>query len=949
MSGFAVGSLVRARGRDWVVLPDSEADLLVVRPLGGADNEVAGILTGLEEVSQATFPPPLPGDAGDAVSAGLLRTALRVGFRATAGPFRSLAGLAVEPRPYQLVPLLMALRQDTVRLLIADDVGIGKTIEAGLVGAELLAQGSARGLTVLCGPALAEQWQGELASKFRIDAELVLSSTVKRLERGLFDDESIFDRYPHTVVSTDFIKSPKHRDDFVRACPDLVIVDEAHTCVADGGSSSGRTLRYDLVRRLAADRSRHLILVTATPHSGKDEGFRNLIGLLDPALGTVDLGTVDLATTAGRERLARHMVQRRRRDIRKFVEDTPFPADRLTQEQKYYLSEDYRKLFTAVLSYARETVRDGSGGPVRQRVRYWSALALLRALASSPKAAAATLRTRARTAQAATAEEADLLGRATVLDLAEDEAAESLDAVPGADDAPEGGDNPERRRLLDFARRADHLGGAGDTKLAILDETVQALLADGYNPVVFCRFIDTAEYVAAHLRESLRMSTGVGCVTGALPPADREARIAELTEPGGPLVLVATDCMSEGVNLQEHFQAVVHYDLAWNPTRHEQREGRVDRFGQSWDVVRAVTIIGADNQIDEIVMRVLLRKHNEIRKQLGISVPVPDSANQVVEAVMEELLIQDPRPEQEALIGMDALGYARRAGLHQEWDSSAAREKESRTKFAQVGIKPQEVAAELVEVRASLGTDGQLGDFVREALDALGSSLSTKDYGFDAVTVTLPPGLRDALPAGHARPLPFHRDLPVPRREAHLDRTDPSVGAIARYVLDAALDPAVPGPRPARRCGAMRTDAVARRTTLLLVRFRLQLSLPGRAGPRPLVAEEAATLAYRGRASDPEWLPPEEVEALLAAQPAGNIAPDLAREDLDRAIGQLAALRPHLNAAADAAAARLRDSHTRARQAARQAGAARITVQAHKPADVLGVYLYLPRVSGGAR
>jgi hypothetical protein len=161
---FDVGSLVRARGRDWVVLPHSDPELLAVRPLGGGDDEIAGILLGVEQVEHARFTEPDPSDAGNAVSAGLLRTALQVGFRATAGPFRSLAGLAVDPRPYQLVPLLMALRQDPVRLLIADDVGIGKTIEAGLVAAELLAQGSARGLTVLCGPALAEQWQQELSS-----------------------------------------------------------------------------------------------------------------------------------------------------------------------------------------------------------------------------------------------------------------------------------------------------------------------------------------------------------------------------------------------------------------------------------------------------------------------------------------------------------------------------------------------------------------------------------------------------------------------------------------------------------------------------------------------------------------------------------------------------------------------------------------------------------------
>ncbi|MPZ00122.1 MAG: helicase [Actinophytocola sp.] len=941
MSKFAVGSLVHARGRDWVVLPDSDPEVLLVRPIGGSEQDVAGILTGVEEVAHSTFPPPEPTDAGNATSAGLLRTAMRIGFRNTAGPFRSLGGLAVEPRPYQLVPLLMALRQDTVRLLIADDVGIGKTIESGLIAAELLAQGSAKGFTVLCSPALAEQWQTELAEKFRIDAELVLPSTVRRLQRGLFDDESLFDRYPHTVVSTDFIKSPKYRDDFVRACPDLVIVDEAHTCVADGSTASGRTLRYELLTKLARDPDRHLLLVTATPHSGKGEGFRNLIGLLAP-----ELATLDLTQAHGREHLAKHMVQRRRGDIRKFLEDTPFPSNRETREERYYLGDDYRTLFAAVLAYARETVRDTSGGQLRQRVRYWSALALLRALASSPKAAAATLRTRASVVDAESSDEADRIGRAGVLDLSEDEAAESLDVAPGANDAPDG-DNPERRRLLGFARRAEKLVGTGDAKLATLDTTVQALLADGYDPVVFCRFIDTAEYVAEHLRASLGTNAEVGCVTGTLPPADREARIRELAATDNRHVLVATDCLSEGVNLQEHFQAVVHYDLAWNPTRHEQREGRVDRFGQQRDTVRAVTILGADNQIDEIVMRVLIRKHDEIRKQLGISVPVPDSANQVVEAVMEELLVTGPQTEQQALIPMEDLGVTRRTELHTEWQSSADKEKQSRTKFAQVGIKPDEVARELAEIRDSLGTPGEIEQFTRHALNALGSSLTTRDYGFDAVTTTLPLGLIDALPPGHAKPLPFHRDLPVRRKHAHLDRTDPAVGAVARYVLDSALDPDVPGPRPARRCGVMRTDAIAKRTTLLLVRYRMHLELPGREQPRRLVAEEAGLLAYRGRPATPDWLDDAELTSLLEAVPSGNVPPDLAADHIERGIGGLDAMQQHLDTAAAQRAERLRESHARVRAATRQSGASRIAVEPHTPVDVLGVYVYLPAVTGG--
>ena len=167
LPAFEAGTLVQARGREWVVLPQSQSPrFLVLRPLGGGDDEVAGVFPSLEQVSPATFEAPDPADAGTAVSAGLLRTALRIGFRASAGPFRSLARLAVEPRAYQLVPLLMALRQDTVRMLIADDVGIGKTVEAGLIATELLEQGDATGLAVLCGPALAEQWQRELSAKF---------------------------------------------------------------------------------------------------------------------------------------------------------------------------------------------------------------------------------------------------------------------------------------------------------------------------------------------------------------------------------------------------------------------------------------------------------------------------------------------------------------------------------------------------------------------------------------------------------------------------------------------------------------------------------------------------------------------------------------------------------------------------------------------------------------
>ncbi|MFF6779189.1 helicase-related protein [Streptomyces sp. NPDC012637] len=987
---FAVGSLVRARGREWVVLPESTPELLVLRPLGGTDDDIAGVLTALEPVEHARFAPPSPADLGDQSAAGLLRSALRIGFRSSAGPFRSLAGISVEPRPYQLVPLLMALRQETVRLLIADDVGIGKTVESGLIAAELLAQGDARGLVVLCSPALAEQWRAELRGKFGIESELVLSSTIGRLERSRMYGHSVFRPDRNYVVSTDFIKSPRHRDDFIKNCPDLVIVDEAHTCVADtaaqGGGKQQRQQRYALLRALADQPERHLLLVTATPHSGKEEPFRNLLGLLDKRLESVSLDR-----DAGRDLLARHFVQRRRADIRDdFRDDANFPSDRLSAEVDYTLHADYRQLLDQVISYARETVRSADGA-LQQRVRWWSALALLRALGSSPAALRKTLHTRAGVQDADSVTEADAIGSRTVTDPADDESAESADAVPGAllapgatDPGAEGLDEADQARLLAMAEAAKELAGpARDRKLKQLITAVKELLDEGYNPIVFCRFISTAEYVKTHLDAALnkggkgkkgaqQKTYAIEAVTGELSPDQRVTRIAELTEesedgqaPPERRVLVATDCLSEGVNLQESFDAVIHYDLAWNPTRHEQREGRVDRFGQRRDIVKAVTLYGSDNAIDGIVLDVLLRKHARIRKATGISVPVPDSSENVMQAVLEGLILRGERPEyeQEGLFTVESAAGKQTAELHDAWQSAAERETASRSRYAQNAVKKDEVAKEVAEVRASLGTGDEVRRFTRHALTALrgvAGPLRGQADGFTMNSEALPAPLRDAFSSSlgprHPRPVVFHDAPTAPRGEAALTRTDPVVASVARFVLDAALDDQMPvWQRPARRCGVVRTTAVPKRTTLLLVRYRFQLTLPGRDGVnRQQLAEDARLLAFRGGASNPDWLSEEEAIALLDARAAGNTKREFAQERVEGILGSLESLMPVLEQRGEELADRLLDSHRRVRGAFRDVrgatGPARrgLRVEVQGRPDVLGVYHYLPvAVLGG--
>ena len=610
---FDVGALVTVRGREWVVLPqrDDDPDMLLLRPLGGTEDEITGIYLPLETPRSAQFALPDPAtDMGNQLSCALLHNALRLGFRSGAGPFRSLARIAVEPRPYQIVPLLMALKLHPVRLLIADDVGIGKTVEALLIARELMDRGEVGGLAVLCPPHLAEQWQRALSEQFHIQAELVLSGTAARLERTCRQDQSLFERYPCTVVSTDYIKSQRRRDEFLRTCPELVIVDEAHTCAASTGRSASQK-RHELLQALVDPRkeagaNRHLVLVTATPHSGKEETFRSLLSLLDRRLLELPQDLSGAPNRKHRETLARYFVQRRRGDLKAYLDTvTPFPERELAEEH-YTLHPSYRRFLDKVLAWCRETVLDETLEKRRQRVRWWSALALLRALSSSPAAAAATLRNRSSSAEGETVEQVDEEGRRAVLDL-DNENAEGIDVIPGSDAGDD--DQRQRRRLARLARQAEALSVGQDVKLKQALRLVQRFLDDGYAPILFCRFIPTVDYVAAFLRKKLeKKGVVVEAISGTLPPEERERRVEALGA-HDKRVLVCTDCLSEGINLQHHFDAVMHYDLSWNPTRHEQREGRVHRYGQPRRRVRTLTFYGQDNPVDGIVLQVLLRKH----------------------------------------------------------------------------------------------------------------------------------------------------------------------------------------------------------------------------------------------------------------------------------------------------------------------------------------------------
>lgn len=931
-TSFAVGSIVRARGRDWVVLSDSDGDLLRLRPLGGGDEESTGLLTTLEEVAPATFELPSADNLGDERSARLLRDALRLGIRSTAGPFRCFGSLAFDPRAYQLVPLLMALRLDPVRILIADDVGTGKTASALLIAAELLATGDTSRLAVLCPPHLAPQWQAELEEKFHLTAELVLPATASRLERGCRIDETLFQHHDITVVSTDFIKSDRRREEFLRTAPKLIIVDEAHTVAKAVGANPARHQRHDLVSGLASDPSRHLILVTATPHSGKEEAFRSLLKLLDPAFADLPDDLSGDRNQTVRRRLARHFVQRRRADLRRFLDDTPFP-DRLTREETWTLSDSYRSLFDRALAFASEIVANPDGSTRERRIRWWSALGLMRALASSPAAAANTLRERAKTADASSIEEVEDLGHQLVLDLVDEEDTEESDEGLGIDLEEATGISPTRRLLLEMAATADGCKGRYDPKLAHLTEIAGELVRDGWHPIVFCRYIATADYVAGELRTALP-GVKVVAVTGAVPASERPSCVDDLTT-SEKRILVATDCLSEGINLQEHFDAVVHYDLSWNPTRHEQREGRVDRLGQSRDQVRVVTLYGADNRIDRLVLDILLRKHETIRASTGVSVPVPGDPGEIIEALAKGLFGGQGDWEREEQLTFEDLG-PRQLGMLADWDVAAERETRSRTVFAQEAIKVDEVMREVSEARQAIGSRQEVVRFITDAVRALGGTVT----GTDKIHISLdavPTAARDAV--GGVTEVEMHTSGFARGNERTLTRSDPFVSGLAAYLLDSALDSL--GDSPARRCGVVRTSAVSTLTTLLLVRYRFDLTYQRGRQSGQLLVEDSDILGFSGLPNTPNWLEPEDVGTLLEVSASANITPEQARDYAMAALQAAGSWREHLDDVAQQRAGELLESHQRVR-----AGIGQETkswqVSPYLPPDILGVYLYVP-------
>lgn len=945
---FKPGSLVTLRNRPWVVLPSEDTDLLLIKPLGGSDDEITGIFKPLVNAADKpqtyNFIKPSENDLGDFTSAKLLYNAARLSFRNAAGPFRCLGKLSFRPRSYQMVPLIMALKQETTRLLIADDVGVGKTIEALLVAKELYERREIKRVAVVCLPHLCDQWQDEMKNKFGIEAVIIRSGTATSLERQIRTHENIFRAFPFQIISIDYIKTGNKRQVFIDHCPEMIIVDEAHTCAKPAGANNSQQLRYHLLHDIAKKQNQHLLLVTATPHSGKQAEFQSLLGLIKPSFEKIDIIT---SSEEERKEISNHFIQRRRGDVIKWLdEETKFP-ERNSIDKDYLIGKAYSEVFNDILAYAREIVAIKTIDGRKQRYNYWDALALLRGVMSSPAAGISMLVKKAQKKKI-TDEEDELVGNEAESESVMDSDFSTDDNLPlSVLGKASTVNDSESKRLLGYARRMEGLCGLEHdqkAKEALLQ--IKTFIERGYNPIIFCRYIQTANYLGGIFKEALKgknfKSLHIEVITSEFDDELRREKIESMNKSERRL-LIATDCLSEGINLQEGFNALLHYDLPWNPNRLEQREGRIDRFGQQATMVEVALLYGSNNPIDGVVLEVLLRKAREIRRSIGIAVPFPENSASVMEAVTNAILLKPSVSIKQVSYQLSLFEAeeidAEKKKVAQAFDEAQKREVASRSIFAHHAIKANEIEEDLKEVDDAIGDVKAVEQFVVESLRFMGVQVDANKNGYKIYATNIPQRLRDLLTDKNEIQVSFKSPTPVGYK--YLGRNHPFTEHLSNHIINNALHGADPS---AARASVLRSSAIQQKTVLFQLRVRNVIA--EQPSNKEVVAEEMWLWGYEGEIGQKQF---------IVGKPALNLLMDIkATQNMEQPeqaywleeemqwVKDETIFRKHTDEVALERANHLVFVHTKVRKLV--GGIRYNVVEPVLPMDVLGVYILLPAI-----
>ena len=941
------GTLVKFRGRRCVVQPSTDSELILLKPLGGSDEEMMAVFEPVlgpnDKIESDQFDKPSVEDLDSFITAKMLYDAARLSFRQVSGPFRCMGKLSFRPRSYQLVPLIMALKQPVTRLLIADDVGVGKTVEALLILRELLERGAIKTFAILCPPHLCEQWQKELADKLDIEAEIIRSSSVASLERKIVGDDTlnVFNYYPYQVVSIDYAKGDKKRPIFIKDAPDLIIVDEAHTCTKnlDHQKSSQKQQRYELLEQLAKKDGQHFVMLTATPHSGKDGEFQSLLGLLNPEFESYQL--YDL-TVSEKRKVAAHFIQRKRKNIEKWLdEETPFPK-RITEELPYKLSKDYAALYDKVIKFiSGMNISDVSEN--KARIKHFAALTLLRGVMSSPRAGSTMLQKRKTKADASSELE---YNENPVIEKWDDQ--QDTEQVEIIDNA--GLSQKETDVLHQLSIEIDKLQDpAKDFKIKLAIDQIKTWVANGQSPIVFCRFIESALYIEDQLKKHLPSGIDIRAITSLLSDEERREKIDEMAK-NAKRVLIATDCLSEGINLQDKFNAILHYDLPWNPNRLEQREGRVDRYGQvGWinkkgeaqNTIEVRVLFGEDNPIDVVVLKIIIEKIRNIQNTSGVSISIAEDNRSVMDKVLKEVILNPDKArnqfakqvkidfeESEELSELDI-------ELTNEIERARDKAEKIRSIFAHESIMPDDVKKDLKEVDDAIGDVKTLENFVLQSVSLLGAKVEKHNGGYVFYRQNMDTWIAEYL--GHGDKIHISFESPTPTGYRYIGRNHRFVEQLCHRVIANSLDKNRKD-KSAARASVFSTDEVNTQTTLIQFRVRNVIREVGK--QHEMVSEEMFLWGYKQIDSGIEALDIDECKRLLNTANAIDISETRQKLLFETELKHFEELHPDFIKVVEDRSNELVAAHMRF---AKYLGAKRFeAVTPVLPPDILGVYVLIP-------
>jgi ERCC4-related helicase len=749
MTSYAPGTVVRARSRLWRV-DGQEDNVLIATSIDGGEAERVKFYAPLEEIEPGQLPPPSPDLVGHISAQDLLLRAYRLSLLHGTAPLISLQRSRVIPKDYQLVPVVMSLEMARVRMLLADDVGLGKTIEAGLILTELLARQMASRVLVIVPANLREQWREALDYFFHIPARIISTRHRRQMERELPAGANPWEYYRFLITSVDYAKQPAIKNQILEQRWGAVVVDEAHQVAKPHQSGPDQSVsmdRWELARALAGgDRVRHLLLLTATPHNGYTDTFASLLRMLD--VGAVE--GPPHAPWIARPVAARHVCQRRRQDVEAwFQEDrdrSPFP--RREQEEVVVPPTSYEMdAIRAVEAYGQQVLDQAAAEGGRARtLAHWTVMHFHKRALSSPEALRCSLRNRRRRLKqrlegiVADTDDAAIspnVARANVLDedtgerLTGEEAGQRTERVVyGAAAAI----RVELAQLEEVLAKAKKVTALRDSKLQkLLDVVLRDLLLLDPKVVVFTRYVDTMEYLAEQIEGDERYAKAtVLTIHGGLNERQRR-EIFHTFERAEAGILVATDAISEGINLQHAAAQVVHYELPWNPNRLEQRNGRVDRFGQRRPVVRIRTMV-MDETLDATILKVLVKKAAQIRQDYGFSPPYFGDETSILDLLEQHDVTLGPKqlslfdPQELEPKGKAEDPFA---------DETLERIRED-SFYGQTHISLPEIERRLEETAATVGSPEEIERFVFSGLDRFGCSVTENGDGSYRIAINEP-------------------------------------------------------------------------------------------------------------------------------------------------------------------------------------------------------------------